>query len=261
MSVSTHLTKIASALILSSNEKTSIFTSISTLESRLSFHFDSNAIKETFLFGSYTRGTILPRDNDSKSDIDYMIIFDNSSSYKPQTFLNRLKGFVDNRYSSSEIRQSHPTIVLELNHIMFDLVPAYKLWNKLYIPAPSNYFFKWIETDPTKFKSDLEKANSLHNSELKRLIRLVKYWNVLNDCIYSSYELEKKIVNSYIYGSNLKEYFYCFFENINTYSLSTQWRVDKVNRAKLIIANTKQYEQNYASAEAEQEIKKIIPPI
>lgn len=34
-----------------------------------------------------------------------------------QTYLDRLRRFVESRYSTSEIYQSNPTIVLELNHI------------------------------------------------------------------------------------------------------------------------------------------------
>lgn len=46
-------TTLASDLVLNTSEKSSIQTSISTLESRLSSYFDD--IKEKFCFGSYTR--------------------------------------------------------------------------------------------------------------------------------------------------------------------------------------------------------------
>ncbi|WP_328516178.1 SMODS domain-containing nucleotidyltransferase [Ralstonia pseudosolanacearum] len=50
---------------------------------------------------------------DDRSDIDYMVVFSDSGA-TPQTYLNRLKIFVEKRYGSSEIYQSSPTIVLEL---------------------------------------------------------------------------------------------------------------------------------------------------
>ncbi|MFV8635809.1 hypothetical protein [Ralstonia pseudosolanacearum] len=42
-----------------------------------------------------------------------MVVFSDSGA-TPQTYLNRLKIFVEKRYGSSEIYQSSPTIVLEL---------------------------------------------------------------------------------------------------------------------------------------------------
>lgn len=121
MSVNSYLSDCASNLVLSTNEKDSINTSINTLETRLNSYFGSD-IEEQFKFGSYTRVTILPRKVDENSDVDYMIVFDNSNNYKPQTFLDRLKRFAETKYSTSEIYQSSPTIVLELNKIKFELV-------------------------------------------------------------------------------------------------------------------------------------------
>jgi len=43
---------------------------------------------------------------------------------KPQTYLDRLRELAEVKYSTSEISQSNPTIVLALNHIKFELVPA-----------------------------------------------------------------------------------------------------------------------------------------
>jgi predicted nucleotidyltransferase len=108
MSVLSFLTDTARNAVLSSNEQSSITTSVTTLQSRMASYFDSNAFAQHFRFGSSTRGTILPRFMDEKSDIDYMVVF-NDTSVTPQTYLNRLKTFVEKRYGSSEIYQSSPT--------------------------------------------------------------------------------------------------------------------------------------------------------
>lgn len=100
MTVNSYLSSLASDLVLSSDEKTSINTSISTLEYRLESFFGSD-IKEKFKFGSSTRDTILPRKVDSNSDIDYMIVFDNYNNYQPQTYLNQLKRFAEKYYQTS----------------------------------------------------------------------------------------------------------------------------------------------------------------
>lgn len=56
----------------------------------------SNEVVEKKIFGSYVRGTILPRKVDEKSDVDIMIVFNNPYGYKPQTFLNKLKSLPKN---------------------------------------------------------------------------------------------------------------------------------------------------------------------
>ena len=91
MSVNSYLTDLASALVLSSTEKDHISTSVETIKTRLSLYF-STEVEEKKVFGSYVRGTILPRKADDKSDVDIMVVFKNPDGYKPQTFLNRLVG-------------------------------------------------------------------------------------------------------------------------------------------------------------------------
>lgn len=101
MSVNSHLTSLASDLVLSDSEKSSISTSIKTLSSRLNLYFGNKVIGH-FQFGSSTRGTILPRKADGNSDIDYIVIFDTSDGKKkPQTYLNHLRNFVTKKYSTS----------------------------------------------------------------------------------------------------------------------------------------------------------------
>ena len=89
MSVNSYLQNLASDLVLSDSEKSSITTSINTIKSRLDSYFSD--VTEKRVFGSYVRGTILPRKADSESDVDLMIVFPNPYGHKPQSFLNRLK--------------------------------------------------------------------------------------------------------------------------------------------------------------------------
>lgn len=158
MTVSTQLTTLASDLVLSDNEKSSISTSITTLSSRLNFYFGSN-VTSHFQFGSNTRGTILPRKANSNSDIDYMVFFDTSDGQKkPQAYLDRLKKFAETKYSTSEISQSSPTIVLSLNHIKFELVPAIDDYG-YQIPSPASSWTEWISTDPTGANQAIQDKN------------------------------------------------------------------------------------------------------
>ena len=259
MTVNTHLVNLASDLVLSGTEKTSITISINTLSSRLDAYFGSG-IKGHFQFGSNTRGTILPRRADSNSDIDYMVIFDTSDGQKkPQTYLDRLKKFAEMKYSTSEISQSSPTIVLSLNHIRFELVPAINNYG-YQIPSPASSWSEWISTDPTAENQKIIDKNNAENYQIKPLVRLVKYWNAKQSHPFASFDLEQYIVNQY-YGScvSLKDYFYSFWEGFSCTYVTAQDIKDKVERAKKYAAKAKQYEVDNMPVSAEPEIKKIVP--
>jgi predicted nucleotidyltransferase len=258
MSVLSHLQNTADSIKIQDSERTAIDTSISSLSSKLYSYFDN--IESKFVFGSYDRRTILRRSKDANSDVDYMVVFSDGSSWTPQTLMNRLKRFAEAKYSRSEIYQSSPTVVLELNHIKFELAPAYKnSWGTLYIPAPASDYSDWISTYPNTLKDALNEKNRNHQYLIRKLVRLMKYWNVNNGKVYSSYELEKYVIDkSFWLCSNLKEYFYSAVEGLDTWNLA-QYKKDKVNRLKEIVTKTKYYEQNNMKISAESEIKKAIP--
>ncbi|MGQ1908243.1 SMODS domain-containing nucleotidyltransferase [Marinifilum sp. RC60d5] len=259
MSVLSHLDKLGSNLILSTNEKSSITTSISTLETRLGYYF--NTIESSFVFGSYDRVTILPRSVDSNSDIDYMIIFNDGGDFKPQTLLSRLKRFVDTYYSTSEVFQSSPTMVLKLNHIKFELVPAYKSWGTIYIPAPSSDYQDWTSTNPSQMKTDLTNKNTNCNYKIKPLVRVLKYWNVLNGKVYTSYELEKYIVDKlYFFDTNLKDYFFSAVNGLPTYGLP-DYKKRKVERLQENIKKVQENLNDEMPYTAESKLKEELPDL
>jgi Second Messenger Oligonucleotide or Dinucleotide Synthetase domain len=256
MSVLSFLTDMASSAVLSSSEQSSIATSITTLQSRMALHFDSGVIAQHFRFGSSTRGTILPRSMDEQSDIDYMVVFSDGSA-TPQTYLNRLKAFVERRYGSSEIYQSSPTIVLELNHIKFDLVPATKAWlGDLQIPNGAG---GWMTTNPNDFNATLEAKNKQHKSLIKPTIRLLKYWNASSRFPLESFLMERWACSlDFWFLSNQSDYFLAVIERLDTSDSYSQRVNNEILRAKTIVANVRKYEKDQMPVTAENEIKKLF---
>lgn len=126
MTVNSYLAGLASSAIIRNEEQISIRRSIANLQTKLANEFHGE-LADHFIFGSYSRGTILPRFMDERSDIDYMVVF-KDGSLRPQSYLSRLRRFVERNYTRSEIYQSNPTVVLALNHINFELVPAIDSW-------------------------------------------------------------------------------------------------------------------------------------
>ena len=256
MSVLSYLTSRASDTLMDVQEKESIKKSIATLKARLNTNFEGR-LKDHFQFGSSTRGTILPRSMNEHSDIDYLIVFNDDDSV-PQTYLDRLKRFAEIYYSKSEIYQSSPTIVLELNHIKFDLVPARTaFWNDFKIPDGNG---GWRGTNPNDFNDKLNLTNREHSNLIKPTIRLVKYWNAVNDFVFDSFLLEKRIVDLSFRGcKNLKEYFFYAIDSLSVEYDFVQWRKDAVSRAKDNVAQVKDFERQGMIAKAELELKKLIP--
>ena len=264
MTVSSYLKGIADNAVLSSSEKDSIARSEAALKQRLEAYFGSE-IKKHFRFGSYDRGTILPRSMDQNSDVDYMIVFE--SGFRPQTYLDKLRRFVNSKYTQSQISQSHPVIKLELNHIRFELVPAVETFiYGLSIPKKDGTEDNWMSTDPKDANSLLVEKNAENNYLIKPLVRLVKYWNACNGYVYDSFELEKEVLelNYYDFGfvtpMDLKK---CFFDFMRSRPelYQPQRRVEKVQRAKKIINEVRDLEKTGQWTAAEDKIKKLIPPV
>ncbi len=263
MTVSTYLKSIAENAVLSSAEKDSIARSELALKQKLSAYFGME-IKEQFRFGSYDRGTMLPRSMDSQSDVDYMVVFDNTG-LRPQTYLDRLRRFASEKYTRSEISQSHPVIQLELSNIRFELVPAIRTFiYGLSIPKKDGTEQHWMSTDPKDANARIIEKNAENNFLMKPLVRLVKYWNAHNDYVFESFDLEKQVV-AYDFSylglyppTDLKE---CFFEFMKSRPelWQPQRQMERVQRAKKIIDETRRLEKSSQPIAAENEIKKLIP--
>ncbi len=266
MTVNSYLTNLAGTAIVRDQEREGIQRSIVTLGTRLAQHFGSQ-VSNQFVFGSYSRGTILPRSMDINSDIDYMVVF-SDSSYQPQTYLDRLRRFVERFYVHSEIKQSTPTIILSLNHIHFELVPAIEnWWSGLQIPASASCYQNWIDTDPTGFNDELTRANQSHNNLIKPLVRLIKYWNAKNKYPFESYSLEQDIVRHGFgfYGlftqQQLKDLFFDFIGDMNAGIFIPQWKREAIDRAKQLADRANSLDSSGYIVEAEKVIKGLIPPV
>lgn len=258
MSVNSYLVSRASTAVLSNDERASINKSILTLGGRLNgwFKVEGDALETHLQFGSSTRGTILPRKDDTHSDVDYMIVFEKGGR-KPQAYLDRLKKFVESRYSTSEVYQSSPTIVLELNHIKFELVPALHAYNNTYqIPdGPNN----WQYTNPNDFNQTLETANKNNNYLIKPTIRLAKIWNAANSYVYNSYLFEKWICDrNFLFAVNQRDYLFSIFDSLSA-TETAGWKNDRINRAKKIVKEVRENESSGYPYLAEAEVKKLIP--
>lgn len=254
MSVLSYLEKRATSAILSATEEAVIQRSMLTLADRIQNAL-SPSISDQFRFGSSTRGTILPRKWDEHSDIDVMIVF-SDEGYAPQTYLDRLRRFSEMHYPRSNIKQSFPSVILELNHIKFDLVPALNaFWTDYKIPDRNG---SWQGTNPKSFNTELTTKNNDHDSLVKPAIRLTKLWNAANGYVYESYLLEQAIVTlGFTFCKNLKDYLFRILANLP--DADAAWKRERIARAQQIAARVRDYERNGLPQLGETEIRKLIP--
>jgi len=191
-----------------------------------------------------------------------MVVFDNTYGYRPQIFLDRLKRFAEAKYSTSEIHQSSPTIVLELNNIKFGLVPAYKNWSTYYIPDGNG---GWMERHPNDFNDKLIETNNLNDSRIKPLIRLIKHWNVnVNNRNLSSYKIEEllayNMTYAFAYCDNYADYVKSAFNVLKKITADTNV-INRINSALHRIDISLDYEKIGNTDKSLTEIRKVFPEV
>ena len=144
----------------------------------------------------------LPRKYDPNSDVDLMVVFNtNFNRYNPGTYRKWLLDVVSAAYPDSISKKDFPVVKLQLNHIMFDIVPAYceEYWGKsFYIPSSSD---RWQGTTPNDINETLTTKNvNYGNNVIRNTIRLCKHWNAFAGYPLGSYLMEKDILNLIFWG-------------------------------------------------------------
>lgn len=259
--INNYLKRIASELLIKSNSISgiNISRSIDALQKHLMEHFSSE-LSYLKVFGSYSRGTMLPREFDENSDIDILIGFNtHSSKLRPESYRERLKKFAFKYYPHARITKDHPSIVIELNHVNFDLVPSIFdkgiIYDSIEIPDKDG---GWMETEPEKFNKKLTDANTNYNSIVKPIVRFLKAWNASQGYPYYSYDLESAIIDMNFSSDSYSSGFFYAIAELPTYSLpnASSKKVDVLrNHATWI----KEYISREELSKAKEVVRRIIP--
>lgn len=269
MTVNGYLDDMQLNLYVNGTEREKIRTSINAISNRLDLYFGNperciHKIIKKDIFGSYSRDTMLSRDYDEKSDIDYLIIFEDAKNYNPQTCLNWLKEFAEYWYSTSIVKQSSPTIVIELQNIKFELVPAYKdLYGNLYIPKDNSTWQKTIVKD---LNDKMLAINNKYSYSFKRMIRIIKYWNIKKNLRkYKSYQLETYLTEKFEFSSCSDNSLLCMidwcFFYLSKYDYIDEYVHDRIQKAIELINEAKINDTKGNDEKAIECIKKILPEI
>lgn len=245
-------------LARSAVEREKINGSLSHLEKVIKERL-AGQISEIVRFGSYTRNTILPRKFDPYSDVDLLVVFNTMNThYTPGTYRTKLKQLIERAYPNSYSKKDFPVVKLELNHIMFDLVPAYKKYNSwsmkydYYIPGEGD---TWRQTVPKDIDPLLsEKNQSYGDNVVRNVIRLCKHWNAGANYPFQSYEMEKWILNRFFFhGDNLYDKFRSILWDRSPNLPGTRQALGQINQYRGGIFNTPNVEKEL------QWLQKLLP--
>jgi hypothetical protein len=246
--VSEYLTKLSKQLIIDPKVKEKIEVSISHIQKEIWGLFQDK-LSTVSVFGSYDRLSIIMEDEEA--DVDIMIVF-KKNEFQPETYLKQIRRFCEEKYPRSTVYPDHPTVAVELDHIKFELIPAiYYTEGAVKIPAPRTKELKWIPTSPKEFKKKVDSKDKNNKELILPVIRILKYWNILEGKLFSSYELEKNIIEKLYDCRTLGDYYFSA-----TYVIGNLLQTD---RQKTIFANLKEHNRVLKVLEREKLFKYLEP--
>jgi hypothetical protein len=153
------------------------------------FHMD----QAPFPVGSYARGTICAKER----DIDMLAPFSVAhywERYKndSRAFLYWVRNDLNDHYATTKVSSRQVAVKLDFTVITTDIVPCFPRTGGGYLMP--NGSSGWMATNPpfhTQLVADSDKA---HNWRMKRLIKLIKAWNIANSHHLSSFHVELMVV-------------------------------------------------------------------
>jgi predicted nucleotidyltransferase len=187
---------------LTDNQRDKIKTSHKHLREKILQPLDY--ISHTFLTGSYKKKTLINPAN----DIDVFVVLNGYSKYDitPNAILNKLKKDLKIRYPNTTIKQDKPCIVIDFNHVTFELTPAIEVnnfyeHNSFYIPEMSKNNTWQLVDNPRILEELLTTSNQNLKNRLNPLIKMMKKSKINNNIKTPSFEMEKMAIDS-LYSIN-----------------------------------------------------------
>lgn len=147
-------------------------------------------VLDSFVTGSYARSTMIAPLKEA--DVDIFIVLD-SSYYEVngQTkILDSLKNVLKQTYPSTpKISKNGQAVTITFTDFVVDVVPAFFRRGGGYLIADTNSK-QWINTNPKIHVEYVSKHNTVHNSDLIPLLKMIKGWNKQTGEIFVSFYLE-----------------------------------------------------------------------
>jgi Second Messenger Oligonucleotide or Dinucleotide Synthetase domain len=160
-----------------------------SISTRLVNDFSMTSMPRT---GSFGHGTSIS----GYSDIDYFAVIPSDKLYKSSAYaLQKVKDSLKIRFPNTDIVIRSPAIVVPFGadaNETHEITPAYANgssngYNIYGIPDRND---GWMNASPLAHNAWVNAINDKHTKKVKQLIRLVKYWNIMNGGGIRSFYLE-----------------------------------------------------------------------
>lgn len=149
---------------------------------------------DSFLTGSYSRSTMIAPLGEA--DIDIFVVLDSSyyQKYKPASLLDKVREILLKTYPKTpKISRNGQAVTITFTDFLVDVVPAFNRKGGGYL-IPDSKSGVWIETNPKIHVDYVSNQNSLHNSDLIPLIKMIKGWNRVINNGFTSFYIELLVI-------------------------------------------------------------------
>ncbi|MEN5380639.1 nucleotidyltransferase [Sphingobacterium kitahiroshimense] len=239
-------------ITVTDKQEENILSSVNNITSTLESE-DKLYIKEIFLNGSYERDTnIRPLD-----DIDIFAVLNEEDwvdEYgnlpNPQSVLTKVKNYLDKDSDyQGKVKQDRPCVTVELSNKSFDVLPAFE-FGEIGYHIPNYDLMSWIPSYPKTLSESLATAHRNYSYKLKDIVKVIKYWNRLNNKLIPSFHIEEiaiKIVHFATF-TNYEEAVRSWFTDAITHLEETKFKssyefenfIKKLEKSKLKIIEAKE---------------------
>ncbi len=153
-------------------------------------------VQDSFLTGSYSRGTMIAPLKEA--DIDILFLLDpkyfhnysNGENGGQAGLLDLVKRVLRRTYTRTpDISRNGQAVTIRFDDFTVDVVPGFTRQGGGYL-IPNSTAQSWISTDPKKHVELMAAANEAHGGDLVPLVKMIKGWNRTSGKYFNSFHLE-----------------------------------------------------------------------
>jgi Second Messenger Oligonucleotide or Dinucleotide Synthetase domain len=134
-------------------------------------------VRESFLTGSYRRGTLIgPM---QEADVDIVVVLDGGYRRRgPRAVLDLVKDTLREQYQTSQISRNGQAVTIRFSDFTVDVVPAFGVWwESGVLDICNSGDGSWIRTSPQKHIEISSKVNKRADGLVVPAVKMLKAWN------------------------------------------------------------------------------------
>lgn len=165
--------------------------------------------------GSWGKGTRVrpPRDVDLMFVLPVAVYkrFQTYVGNKQSALLQEVKGVLQAKYSTTDMRGDGQVVVVRFNTINVEVVPAFLLDNGQYWICNTNDGGSYKKADPVAETNQISAADQANNWNVRTLVRMLKAWQRECNVPLKSFHIEL-LVTEFVQQSPWRLYGYYFYD-------------------------------------------------